>query len=65
MGIILPKQVLASQDLKAGLEVNVAEVRGTIVLSKNEYNMASSEVLRLADEVAHEYDDVFRKLAKK
>ncbi len=64
-GIILPKQILDNQGLTAGEEINVSANKNSIIVSKDEYPTASPDVLRIADQVATEYGDVFEELSKK
>lgn len=64
-GIILPKQILDSQGISVGEEMNISSNKNNIVVSKDEYPTASPDVLRIADQVATEYGDVFEELSKK
>lgn len=64
VGVVLPKAILDSLGLKQGNKVCIEEIQGHLILSIGEYKSPSPTFMKVAEEVADEYSDIFEELAK-
>jgi putative addiction module antidote len=63
LGIVIPKTLLNSLNLKQGEEVILEEVMGKIVLNTHKSFSVSPEFLKIAEEVGKKYKKAFKELA--
>lgn len=65
VGIILPKALLDSLNLKLGTKLYIGSVQDKIVIEKEAANSVSPEFLRIADNIGKKYKQTFKQLASK
>ncbi len=65
VGVILPKALLDSLNLKLGNELYIETVQDKIILEKEAATSISPEFLRIADTIGTKYKQTFKQLASR